>query len=94
VAAVLIECQLIVSDKDESEWWAIRDRESIWAWEFASIIVPLVESFFVRLSSFDKRTPISHHILPLVPIDIHTVPDAFVSPVKFFQPSGGSLRRN
>ncbi len=87
----MVECGLVVGDKDQSERQAIGHWESIWAWEFASIVIPLVESLVVKFPPLNKLVSIGNNIFPLVAIDVHAIFQPFVSPVKFLQPADGSL---
>jgi hypothetical protein len=81
---VLEECGLIMGDEDKSEWEAIGHWKSVQAWEFMSIVVPLVEAHSVSLPPLNKRMSIGHNVLPLMAIDVHSIPGTLVSPVKIF----------
>jgi hypothetical protein len=83
---VLEKCGLIVGDEDKSEWEAVGHWESIRAWEFMSVIIPLVEAHSVSLPPLNKCTSIGHNILPLMAIDVHPILGSLVPPVKMFQP--------
>jgi hypothetical protein len=91
---VLVESGFIVGDEDKSKWEAIGHWESVRAWEFTSIVVPLMEAQVVSLPPFNKCTSIGHDILPLMAIDVHPVLSGLVSPVKFLQPVGCCTLRN
>ena len=93
-AVVLEECGLVVGDENESEWPTIRQWESIWAWEFTSVVVPVVETLIVGHPPLKKRTSIGHDVLPLIAINVHPIPGTFVSPVQLLQPAGGGCLRN
>ena len=43
-AVILVKSGLIVGDEDKAEWTVIGQWEPIRAWEFVSIVVPLVEA--------------------------------------------------
>jgi hypothetical protein len=90
-AIILIEGGLIVGNENKSKGQAIGHWESVWVWEFTSIIVPLVEALFVSLPPPNELASISHDVLPLMAIDVHPVPDSLVSPIKLLQPAGCSL---
>ena len=51
---VLVECGLIMCDENKSEWGTIRHWKSIWAWEFASIIIPVLEVLVINLPLLNK----------------------------------------
>jgi hypothetical protein len=93
-AVVLIKCGLVVGDEDESEWGTIRDWESVWAWEFMSIIIKLVEALLASFPPFNKLAPIFYDILPLVAVDVHPISNTFISPIQFLQPAGGRFFRD
>ena len=86
-AVVLVKCGLIVSDENKSEWAVIGQWESDWAWEFTSIIVPLVEMLVIKFLLLNKCISIGHHILPLMAIDVHPILGSLVSLVKFLEPA-------
>src|SRR5258707_13119561 len=86
-AVVLVKCGLIVRDEDKSEWAIIGQWESNWAWEFTSIIVPLLETLVIKFPPLNKCTLIGHHILPLMAINVHPISGSLVPPVKFLEPA-------
>jgi hypothetical protein len=57
-AVVLVKRGLIMGDEDKSEWAIIGQWESVWAWEFASIVVPLMEALFKSFPPLNKCTSI------------------------------------
>jgi hypothetical protein len=87
---VLVKRGLIMCDEDKAEWAVIGKREPIRAWEFVSIIVPLVEAEIISFPSLNKRMSISHNILPFMAINVHPVSGFLVPPVKSLEPAGGS----
>ena len=84
---ILVKCGLIVSDGDKSEWAIIGQWESDRAWEFASIVIPLVETLVIKLPPLNKCTSIGHHVLPLMAINVHSISGPLVPPVKFLEPA-------
>lgn len=80
-----------MGDKDESEWETIGYQKSGWAWEFTSIIVPLIEVHLKSFPPLNKCTLIGNNVLPLVAINIHPVSGFLVPPVKFLEPVGRHL---
>jgi hypothetical protein len=94
VAVVLVKRGLIMGDEDKSEWAVIGQWESVWAWEFASIVVPLMEALFKSFPPLNKCTSIGHNVLPLMAIDVHPISGFLVPPVKFLEPAGGRPLRN
>jgi hypothetical protein len=81
VVVILVEYGLVVGDEDKSEWPTIGQWESIRAWEFAPIVVPLVEALVINLPALEELTSISHNILPLVAINILPILRTSVLPV-------------
>ena len=74
LAAVIgIKCWLVMHYKDQSESACLRHIETIWWWICVAIVIIGHHSLLVLTPLLNKTLSVFNHILPSMPIYIHTL---------------------